>query len=111
MKLWIKKYFLHILLLLILLSVRIITFTEKEELHPDEVYSLTLAQHNKMYWVPPVDSTYQGSDLKQMLVTDHSYGNDMYHLWKSNGDIPHASLYYMCMIVMTYLNLHCEALY
>ena len=97
MNLWIKKYSFYIFLLLILLSVRIATFVEKEELHPDEVYSLTLAQHNKMYWAPPVDSTYQGADLKQMLVANHSYGEDMYHLWKSNGDIPHASLYYMCL--------------
>ena len=95
MKSWLSKYIYHIILLLILLSVRIAIFTEKEELHPDEVFSLTLSQHNKIYWAAPVDSTYQGRELKQMLVAHHSYCDDIKQLWTSNGDTPHASLYYM----------------
>ena len=117
-----KKRFLEILfvslLFFILFYVRVLSLEKKEELHTDEIYSVMLANNLKYYWSNFEDGEYTGEDLKYLILNNcveekSSLGanfvnkdlqDDLAHLWKNNGDTPHASLYYMLLRISFYLN-------
>lgn len=88
------------LIFVVLLCVRVFAMTSRHELHSDETFSVMLAQCNPAYFTPlPTDTTLTGAQIKQMLVADHSFGEDIAKLYVNNADIPHASLYYMALRV------------
>ena len=117
-----KKRLLEIsfvlLLFLILFYVRIYSLEKKEELHTDEIYSVMLANNIKYYWSNFEDGEYSGEDLKYSILNNcveeqsslsgnfvnKDLQDDLAHLWKNNGDTPHASLYYMFLRVSFYLS-------
>ena len=117
-----KKRLLEIsfvlLLFLILFYVRIYSSEKKEELHTDEIYSVMLANNIKYYWSNFEDGEYSGEDLKHSILNNcveeqsslsgnfvnKDLQDDLAHLWKNNGDTPHASLYYMFLRVSFYLS-------
>ena len=117
-----KKRLLEIsfvlLLFLILFYVRIYSSEKKEELHTDEIYSVMLANNIKYYWSNFEDGEYSGEDLKHSIINNcveeqsslsgnfvnKDLQDDLAHLWKNNGDTPHASLYYMLLRVSFYLS-------
>lgn len=117
-----KKRLLEIsfvlLLFLILFYVRIYSSEKKEELHTDEIYSVMLANNIKYYWSNFEDGEYSGEDLKHSILNNcveeqsslsgnfvnKDLQDDLAHLWKNNGDTPHASLYYMFLRISFYFN-------
>ena len=120
MKTIIKDILIEIILVLVvfccLLSMRIYSLGQKKELHTDEIYSVMLANNIKYYWSVFDDGKYLGSDLKYSILNDckkelsssdrnisnDDLQNDLMHLWRNNGDTPHASLYYMFLRISFY---------
>lgn len=84
-------------LLAFILLVRAVDICERHELHPDEVYSVLLAECNPAYTRPVPDGTYTGAELQAGLVSDHTLSQDLKQLYLNNADTPHASLYYMLL--------------
>lgn len=86
------------ILFIFLAAVRIYGIHTREELHPDEIFSVMIAQHNPTYVTPlPKDTTLSGLELKKMLIADHPVGQDIADLYVNNWDLPHASLYEMAL--------------
>ncbi|MCM1005104.1 MAG: hypothetical protein NC402_02280 [Prevotella sp.] len=84
-------------LLLFILIIRGVDISQRHELHPDEVYSVLLAECNDAYYKSVPDADYSGSELRRTLTANHSLGADLTQLYKDNADSPHASLYYMAL--------------
>lgn len=82
-----------------ILAIRVTDICEKEQLHPDEVYSVMIARCNPAFYqgVPP--GTYTGAMLQGELTALHPLGDDLLQLYDENHDVPHASLYYMVLRV------------
>ncbi|MCM1319001.1 MAG: hypothetical protein NC217_01305 [Muribaculaceae bacterium] len=86
-------------LLLFILILRTIDISQRHELHPDEVYSVLLAQCNDAYYHAVPDDSYSGSNLKSTLTANHPITEDLRQLYADNADAPHAALYYMALRV------------
>ena len=82
-------------------AVRVWQMTHKHEMHPDEVYSVMISRCNPLFYQSPPDGVYSGAALASMLADSHSMGEDLTGLWRDNADVPHASLYYMMLRVVT----------
>ena len=85
--------------LILLVGIRLAAIYERTQLHSDEVFSVMLARHNRAYVQALPESTYSGAQLKDVLVREHSLGEDLASLHSNNYDIPHASMYYMALRV------------
>ncbi|MGM9853715.1 MAG: hypothetical protein ACI30N_07095 [Muribaculaceae bacterium] len=84
----------------VLLAVRINGIATRSQLHPDEIFSVMLAQRNPAYYTPLPDSAaLTGAEIKTMLVNNNPLGTDLNGLYHVNHDDPHASLYYMALRV------------
>ena len=84
------------------LGGRIYDISIKQQLHPDEFYSLMISTCNEYYNQNIPDGDYTGAELKHLAACDDKGGvsgalSDIGKLWKNNGDAPHASLYYMTL--------------
>lgn len=86
-------------LFVVILAIRITDICQKEQLHPDEVYSVMIARCNPAFYraVPP--GTYTGNGLQGQLMAMHPLPDDISRLYDENHDVPHASLYYMALRV------------
>lgn len=86
-------------LLVFILVVRLVEICGKDQLHPDEVYSVMLAHCNPAFTVSLPPGQYTGLELQQSLLTDNPLTEDLINLYYDNADPPHASLYYMILRV------------
>lgn len=82
-------------LLLFIVAVRLIAICGKEQLHPDEVYSVMLARCNGTFTNSLPSGSYTGEELQASLIANRPLWQDLCTLHSDNADPPHASLYYM----------------
>jgi hypothetical protein len=82
------------------LGSRIYWLSQKDGLHPDEVFSVILACYNDYMWTSnyELNKEYSGKEVKEISLCDNdsfkSVFHDIYRLWKDNRDEPHTNLYY-----------------
>lgn len=84
-------------LLVFILVVRLFEICSKDQLHPDEVYSVMLAKCNTAFTVALPPGEYSGEQLQNSLLAHNSLSEDLVSLYTDNSDPPHASLYYMAL--------------
>lgn len=77
------------------LSVRAFQLCNKQQMHPDEVYSVMISGCNEYFYLPVPDGDYSGAELSGKLLGHNSLTDDLQSLYTDNADAPHASLYYM----------------
>lgn len=92
-----RLYWLKWGLLVFIVALRAWGIWQRDEVHPDEVYSLMLSQCNEHYSQPLAEGNYTGAQLQNLLTESHPLGQDISQLYRDNNDAPHASLYYMML--------------
>lgn len=91
-RLWI---WVAVISLATVLSVRAFQLCDKQQMHPDEVYSVMISGSNEYFYLPVPDGEYSGAELSGKLLGHNSLADDLQSLYIDNADAPHASLYYM----------------
>ncbi len=87
-------------LFLYVLLIGWLNVRERVQMHPDEVYSVMLAQCNPAYCKGIEPGTYTGERLQRELIAAHPVSEDIASLYADNRDVPHASLYYMTLRIV-----------
>lgn len=86
-------------LLAVILCIRVVDILSRDEMHPDEVYSVMIARCNPAFHKGIEPGSYSGERLIGELVASHPLARDIHELYADNHDVPHASLYYMLLRV------------